>query len=73
VKLAEENTKKVEKDLVEESRKLGEAQGEFAFLERELGKSRKEGEEAKKMGLKCELLEVELGKVKKESAEREDV
>jgi hypothetical protein len=71
-KLAEEHSKKAEMSLVEESCKMGETQGRCDFLEAELGKVRKECEEAKKVGLKTDLLEAELGKVKKEIAERED-
>jgi hypothetical protein len=68
-KLAEENSKKAEMSLVEESCKMGETQRRCGFLET---KVRKECEEAKKVGLKTDLLEAELGKVKKEIEERED-
>jgi hypothetical protein len=57
---------------VEESCKLGKVQGRCEFLEAELGKVRKECDEAKKVALKSDLLEAELGKAKKEIAERED-
>lgn len=71
-KLAEDDTKNAQKSRVEESCKLGEVQGRCEFLEMELGKVRKECEEAKKVGLKTGLLEAELENVKKEAAERED-
>jgi hypothetical protein len=57
-KLEEENSRKAKNSLVEESCKVGEAQGRCDFLEIELGKMRKECEEGKK--------------VKKETAEWED-
>lgn len=69
---ARANAKKAEKSVVEESCKFGEAQRKCDFLEMELGKARKECEEAKKMGLRNDLLDSELQKVKKEAAEREN-
>jgi hypothetical protein len=57
---------------MEESCKLSEAQRRCEFFEAELGKTRKECEEAKKAGMKSDLLEAELGKVKKATVERED-
>jgi hypothetical protein len=71
--VAEEKTKKVEKDLIEESRTLLEVQKNCEFLEAELGKAKMGSEKAYVIAeLKYEQLKAELGKLKEELAEKED-
>ena len=67
----EENAQKAKKDLLDESRKVGEAQGQREFREKELGEARTACGEAEKVGLKNKFLEAELGKIRNDIAQRQ--